>query len=88
MADLLPVPDLVERIVASVSPLPDFPQPLMDALGLAVAEDVHAPISLPSFDNSSMDGYAVVRDDVLTASPDAAGAPAGGRARSAPAAPT
>ena len=70
MADLLPVPDLVERIVASVSPLPDFPQPLMDALGLAVAEDVHAPISLPSFDNSSMDGYAVVRADVLTASPD------------------
>jgi molybdopterin molybdotransferase len=70
MADLLPVPDLVERILASVSPLPDFPQPLMDALGLAVAEDVHAPIALPSFDNSSMDGYAVVRDDVLTASPD------------------
>ncbi|KRF37025.1 molybdotransferase-like divisome protein Glp [Nocardioides sp. Soil805] len=70
MADLLPVPDLVERIVASVAPLADFPQPLMDALGLAVAEDVHAPISLPSFDNSSMDGYAVVRDDVLTASPD------------------
>lgn len=70
MAELLPVPDLVERIVASVSPLPDFPQPLMDALGLAVAEDVHAPISLPSFDNSSMDGYAVVRRDVLTASPD------------------
>ena len=71
MADLLPVPDLVERIVASVSPLPDFPQPLMDALGLAVAEDVHAPISLPSFDNSSMDGYAVVRGDVLTATPEA-----------------
>ena len=70
MADLLPVPDLVERILASVSPLPDFPQPLMDALGLAVAEDVHAPIALPSFDNSSMDGYAVVRDDVVTASPE------------------
>lgn len=70
MAELLPVPDLVERILASVSPLPDFPQPLMDALGLAVAEDVHAPIALPSFDNSSMDGYAVVRDDVLTASPE------------------
>lgn len=70
MADLLPVPDLVERILASVSPLPDFPQPLMDALGLAVAEDVHAPMALPGFDNSSMDGYAVVRDDVLTASPE------------------
>ncbi|PVG81207.1 molybdopterin molybdenumtransferase MoeA [Nocardioides gansuensis] len=67
MADLLPVPELVERILATVSPLPDFPQPLMDALGLALAEDVVAPISLPSFDNSSMDGYAVSHADVVTA---------------------
>ncbi len=68
MADLLPVPDLVERILATVSPLPDFPQALMDALGLALAEDVSAPISLPSFDNSSMDGYAVTYADVASAS--------------------
>ena len=70
MSDLLPVPDLVERILASVSPLPDFPQPLMEALGLALAEDVVAPISLPSFDNSAMDGYAVVHADVVSASPE------------------
>ena len=61
MADLLPVADYVERILATVSPLPAFPQPLMEALGLALAEDVVAPISLPSFDNSAMDGYAVRR---------------------------
>ena len=70
MADLLPVPDLVERILATVSPLPDFPQALMDALGLALAEDVSAPISLPSFDNSAMDGYAVTYADVAAASTD------------------
>jgi molybdopterin molybdotransferase len=68
MADLLPVPDLVERILATVSPLPEFPQALMDALGLALAEDVSAPISLPSFDNSGMDGYAVTYADVVGAS--------------------
>ena len=68
MADLLPVPDLVERILATVSPLPEFPQALMDALGLALAEDVSAPISLPSFDNSGMDGYAVTHSDVVEAS--------------------
>ena len=45
MADLLPVADYVERILATVSPLPAFPQPLMEALGLALAEDVVAPIS-------------------------------------------
>lgn len=70
MAELLPVPDLVERILASVSPLPDFPQPLMEALGLALAEDVSAPISLPGFDNSGMDGYAVTYADVATAAED------------------
>ena len=68
MADLIAVSDLVDRVLATVSPLPDFPQPLMEALGLALAEDVVAPISLPSFDNSSMDGYAVVAEDVAGAS--------------------
>ncbi len=64
---LLPVADYVERILATISPLQAFPQPLMEALGLALAEDVVAPISLPSFDNSAMDGYAVVADDVAGA---------------------
>ena len=67
---LLPVADYVERILATVSPLPAFPQPLMEALGLALAEDVVAPISLPSFDNSAMDGYAVVAEDVAGATED------------------
>ncbi len=70
MADVLPVSELVDRILATVSPLPAFPQPLMDALGLALAEDVVAPISLPSFDNSAMDGYAVVAEDVAGATPE------------------
>jgi molybdopterin molybdotransferase len=70
MAELLPVPDLVARILDSISPLTDFPQPLMEALGLAVAEDVTASISLPGFDNSGMDGYAVTYADVSTASED------------------
>ena len=68
---LLPVDDYVERILATVSPLHAFQQPLMEALGLALAEDVVAPISLPSFDNSAMDGYAVVAEDVADATEDA-----------------
>ena len=42
--------------------------PLADALGLVLAEDVVAPLSLPGFDNSAMDGYAVVADDIAGAS--------------------
>lgn len=44
--------------------------PLNDALGLVLAEDVVAPLSLPGFDNSAMDGYAVVADDIATATED------------------
>lgn len=36
---------------------------LVQSLGLVVAEDVHSPISVPSFDNSAMDGYAMTFDD-------------------------
>ena len=40
----------------------------MEALGLAAAEDVHAGVALPGFDNSAMDGYAVAHADVASAS--------------------
>lgn len=43
---------------------------LSEAEGLVLAADVIAPISLPVFDNSGMDGYAVLADDVAAASPE------------------
>lgn len=44
--------------------------PLNDILGLVLAADVVAPLSLPGFDNSAMDGYAVIADDVAAATED------------------
>jgi molybdopterin molybdotransferase len=44
--------------------------PIADTLGLVLAEDVVAPLSLPGFDNSAMDGYAVVADDIAGATAD------------------
>ena len=41
---------------------------LAEAEGLVLAADVTAPMSLPVFDNSAMDGYAVHADDVAGAS--------------------
>jgi molybdopterin molybdotransferase len=38
--------------------------PLLEALGRALAEDVHATVTLPPWDNSAMDGYAVRAEDV------------------------
>ena len=42
--------------------------PLAQAEGLALAADVVAPLSLPRFDNSAMDGYAVLAEDISAAS--------------------
>ena len=44
--------------------------PLADTLGLVLAEDIVASLSLPGFDNSAMDGYAVVSDDIAAATPE------------------
>jgi molybdopterin molybdotransferase len=53
------VDEHVERIVESLVPLHPYDQPLLEALGLPVCEEISAPMDLPSFDNSAMDGYAV-----------------------------
>src|SRR3954452_12284194 len=54
-----------DRVLSAITPLPAFDQPLMEAFGLSAAEDVHAEVALPGFDNSAMDGYAVCRADLV-----------------------
>lgn len=58
---------VVAALIAAREPMP---VPLADALGLVLAADVVAPLSLPGFDNSAMDGYAVRAADVAEASAD------------------
>ena len=62
------VEEHLARVLAGVQPLTPVAQPLLETLGLACAEDVVATMSLPSFDNSAMDGYAVRLADVEGAS--------------------
>jgi len=64
------VDEHVERILTALPPLQPYDQPLLEALGLPVCEAISAPMDLPAFDNSGMDGYAVYFDDVATASED------------------
>ncbi|AEF34422.1 molybdopterin molybdotransferase MoeA [Mycolicibacter sinensis] len=60
-----------QRAVAElIHPRPPVTVALPDAEGLVLAADVTAPISLPVFDNSGMDGYAVRADDVAAATAD------------------
>jgi molybdopterin molybdotransferase len=57
-------------ILSAITPLASTSQELAAAEGCVLAEDVTAAVALPSFDNSSMDGYAVRAADVAGASQD------------------
>ena len=57
-----------EYLLSCVGELPPFRQQILDVLGLSLCQDVIAGISLPRFDNSAMDGYAVRGADVAAAS--------------------
>ncbi len=56
---LTTVEEYQSAILGAITPLPPVAVALPDAEGCVLAEDVTAAVSLPSFDNSSMDGYAV-----------------------------
>ena len=57
-----------EIVLAGAVALPPVSTPLLDAIGQVLGADVVAPWPLPSFDNSSMDGYAVRASDMGSAS--------------------
>ena len=55
--------EALAKILECVSPLPSRVTPLSHALGCFAARDIFARLPLPLFDNSAMDGYAVVSSD-------------------------
>ncbi len=60
-----------DYLLSCVQELPPFGQQLLDAVDLALCEEIVSPISLPGFDNTAMDGYAVRAQDVAAATPEA-----------------
>ncbi|MFD7653718.1 gephyrin-like molybdotransferase Glp [Actinosynnema sp. NPDC059797] len=64
VSELTRVADHKARVAGLVGVLPVVELPVADCLGLALARDLVAPIALPPFDNSAMDGYAVRAADV------------------------
>ncbi len=65
---LVSVDDYREGILAGLTPLAPITLSLAESHGCVLAEDVTASWPLPSFDNSSMDGYAVRAADIAQAS--------------------
>ncbi|OON75994.1 molybdopterin molybdenumtransferase MoeA [Streptomyces tsukubensis] len=62
------VTEHLEDILGTVRALEPIELQLLDAQGCVLVEDITVSLSLPPFDNSSMDGYAVRTADVEGAS--------------------
>jgi molybdopterin molybdotransferase len=64
------VDSYLSEVLAAIRPLPPRQLGLDEADGAVLTEDVAAAWPLPPFDNSAMDGYAVVAADVAAATPE------------------
>ncbi len=67
--ELIGVDQARDTILAGVVALPPVALPLLDALGLVLAEEIVATEDIPPFRNSAMDGYAVRAADLTGAAP-------------------
>lgn len=66
----LGVAEASAHMLAGVAPVAGEPVPLGRALGRVLARDVVSPVTLPPWDNASMDGFALRAADVAGASAD------------------
>jgi len=67
---MLTVDEARRYVLGSVERLEEIEVPLLDSLGLALAEEAVARHNIPPFDNSAMDGYAVRAEDIGGAAPE------------------
>ena len=68
-ADWLSLDEAQARIFSGAIRLPEEVVDAPDALGRALARDLNSTATLPPWDNSAMDGYAVRGGDIAGASP-------------------
>jgi len=68
---LISIEEARGRVLAEAVALPAETRPLAETLGLVLAEDIVASHSVPPFDNSGMDGFAVRAADTVEASAEA-----------------
>ena len=62
--DMLSVEEAFDRILKAFQPLNAESKPILETVGQILHGDVKSPIDIPPLDNSGMDGYAVLFDDI------------------------
>jgi molybdopterin molybdotransferase len=65
---MISVDEALEIILGTIQVLGLERVDILDSLGRVLGEDVHAPYNIPPWDNSAMDGYAVIHKDIEGAS--------------------
>ncbi len=68
---MISVDEARSLILRNAAPGPIESLPLLQSLGRVLAESIVAPLALPPFDNSAMDGFAVRARDLEGAGPSA-----------------
>lgn len=65
------IEEALKSLLQHVKLEPGFTEVELDnAVGMVLAEDIYAPIDLPPFDRSAVDGYAICSEAVSSASPN------------------
>jgi molybdopterin molybdotransferase len=62
---MVTVNEAKEKIIINTPLLNTEDRSLANVVGYVLAEDITAPIALPSFRQSSMDGYAIIHSDIM-----------------------
>ena len=66
-ADMLSVEDAREKILSKFKTLNPIQINILESVGSVISEDIISEINVPPLDNSAMDGYAVIKNDLLKA---------------------
>ncbi|OYW73720.1 MAG: hypothetical protein B7Z37_20475 [Verrucomicrobia bacterium 12-59-8] len=61
--------EALARVLAAVAPLPPEPKALFEALDRYAAQEATATVPIPAFDQSAMDGYAVIAAESTSTQP-------------------
>jgi len=61
--------EALARVLAAVTPLQAEPTALLDALDRYAAQDAMATVPIPAFDQSAMDGYAIIAAESTSTQP-------------------
>jgi molybdopterin molybdotransferase len=67
-ADMLSVEEARRKILSKFSKLETEKTPILKSLGNVISQDILSQIDVPPWNNSAMDGYAVIKKDLLRAS--------------------